>query len=176
MLAPTLRRLKKAMFTVGVVAAAAFSLSTSGCAALLTGDQDAQADFLVVPKSNGTFWGWTEITVGGDINSVGPANLEAITLQVEKPPGFDDLSFLASLQGEAVTASARTLVAKLDSFPRGEQAVTMDIAFQGDLHPLFKDQSTIRIEWTGSINPAFTGWPADGSGIWVKADVKIFIQ
>ncbi len=156
------------------VAAAALSLSTSGCASLLTGEQDATADFLVEPKSDGTFWGWTEITVGGDINSVGPANLEAVTLQVEKPPGFDDLSFLASLKGEAVTPTARTTVAVLDSFPRGEEAVVMNIVFQGDLHPLFKDQSTIRIEWTGATNPAFTNWP-DG-GIWVKADVKIFIQ
>ncbi len=162
------------MFPLGVAAFAAFALSTSGCAALITGDQDADASFPIKPRSDGTFWGWTEITVGADINSVGPATLTAVTIEVEQPEGYPDLNFLTSLKGETVTDTARTTVVTLDSFPKGEQAVVMNIVYQGDLHPLFKTSDTIRIEWTGTTNPAFTDWPADGFSI--KANVKINIK
>lgn len=164
------------MFSLGVVAAAAFCLSTSGCLAVLGGLQNTTIDFEVVPNKSGTFFGWTEITVGGDISQVNSATLVSVTLQVEKPPNVTDLSFLSTLKGEAVTSAARTTVVTLDKFPRGDAAVIMNVVFTGDLHPLFKDAQTIRIEWTGVANPAFTGWPADGTGVWVQGNVQIDIQ
>jgi hypothetical protein len=162
------------MVPLSAAAFAAFALSTSGCAALISGDQDADASFIIDPHSDGTFWGWTEITVGADINSVGPATLTALTIEVDKPEGYPDLNFLSSLKAETVTSTARTTVATLDRFPAGEQALVMNIVYQGDLHPLFKTNDTIRIEWSGTTNPAFTDWPAGGFSI--KADVKINIQ
>ena len=163
------------MFPLGVVLTAALAVSTSGCLAVFGGVQNTSIDFQVVPH-NGTFWGWTEITVGGDISSVNKATLVSVTMDVEKPVGTADLSFLSTLKGEAVTAAARTTVVTLDQFPKGEQAVTMNVVFGDDLHPLFKDSRTIRIEWTGATNPAFTAWPADGMGFWVRGALQINLE
>jgi len=65
-------------------------------------------------------------------------------------------------------------VAHLDSFPSGQPPVSMHIDYLGDLHPLFETSSMIRINWTGTVNPAFTAWPS--GGIWLQGDVIINIQ
>jgi hypothetical protein len=164
------------MFPMGVVLTAALCASTSGCLAVFGGVQNTTIDFPIAPNSTGSFFGWTEITVGGDINSVNAATLISVTLQAQNPDATPDLSFMSSLKGEAVTPTARTTVVTLDRFPKGEAAVTMNVVYDGDLHPLFKDNMTIRIEWTGVSNPAFTGWPADGSGFGVEGNVQIDIE
>jgi hypothetical protein len=164
------------MFGMGLVAAAAFALSTSGCAAVLSGQHDQTFHFLVVPQGNDTFWGWSEITLGADIDQFGSAELYGVTLQVSTPPTVTDMSFLSSLKAETVTPSARTTVATLNQFPRGEQTVIMHIDYLGDLHPLFETSTKVRIEFTGSINPAFKAWPPNNAGIWVQGDVTINLQ
>ncbi len=158
-----------------LVLAALLALGSAGCASSLSGEQDTTIHFLVEPDP-GTqdFTGWTEITVDGNINSVGVANLYGVTLGLQEPSTVSDLSFLSTLVGKASTPSGLTQVTHLDAFPRGEPSVSMHIDYLGDLHPLFETSSTIRIDWSGTVNPDFTAWPA--AGIWVQGDVIINIQ
>jgi hypothetical protein len=153
-----------------VAAAAALGLAGTGCAALIDGTHDVTMDFLVEP-AGGSFHGWTQVTLDQDINTVSSAVLDGVTLQVEKPAGIADLSFLASLTGTAVTPTARTAVVTQTDFPKGQQIVTLNLLYYGDLHPLFQDDHTIRIDWDGAIDPSFTAWPS--GGIWVQGDVQI---
>jgi len=73
-----------------------------------------------------------------------------------------------------VLGDQRTLIVTGDRFPRGEQAVTMDVHYDGDLRPFFKDGHTIRVEWTGAMNPAFSAWPPDG--FTVRGRIKIEVE
>jgi hypothetical protein len=156
-----------------MVAAAAMAVAGSGCASVV-GVQDVVVDFLVKPQGDGSFWGWSEITTTQDTSAANRATLLAVTLDVERPEGTPDLTFLETMKGEAVAGAQRTLIATAQSFPRGEQAVTMQVKYLDDLRPLFKDPHTFRMEWTGQTNTAFTAWPADG--FWVRGRVKVEIQ
>ena len=162
---------RRLMLSLGCAAIAAFGLSTSGCLAVLGGEHDTSVtvDF---PGPDTSFWAWNEITVGQDISSVNGATLIGVTLTVKAPEGRD-FSFLRSLKGETVTPSARTQVASLENIPAGETAVVMRIDYLGDLKPLFKDDRTIRIEWTGGTNPAFTDW---STPITVEAKITIDVH
>jgi hypothetical protein len=175
MLAAYRTKLGQAKLSLGVAASALLALATSGCGSTLSGEQDAKFNFKVLgaPASN-TFSAWTDITVDGNINSVGPATLLAVTLALDTPSPVTDLSFLSTLEGQAVTATTKTTVATLTTPTRGEQKVSLHIDYFGDLHPLFESTSTIHITWTGDTNPAFTAWPADG--IELQGEVEINIQ
>lgn len=158
-----------------VLSALALVLGSAGCGSTLSGEQDTTVHFLVEPKSDGTFFGWTEITVDGDINSVGVANLYGVTLGLQTPTStLTDLTFLSTLTGQAVTPTTTTTVAHLDSFPPDESTVSLHIDYLGDLHPLFESSSTIRINWIGTVNPAFKAWPT--GGIRLQGTVVINIQ
>jgi len=156
-----------------LVATALLALSGSGCASIV-GVQDVVVDFQVIPSGGGSFHGWSEITTAQDTSSVNRATLLAVTLDVERPEGTPDLTFLKTMKGEAVNGAQRTLVATDKGFPSGEQAVTLDVKYHDDLRPLFKTPNTIRLEWTGQVNPAFTAWPADG--FWVRGQIKVDIE
>jgi hypothetical protein len=175
MLAAHRTGLDRAKFSLGVTAAALLALATSGCGSTLSGEQEAKFSFTLInePASN-TFSAWTDITVDGNINSVGPATLLAVTLALDTPSPVTDLSFLSTLEGKAVTPTATTTVATLTAPTRAQQSVSLHIDFFGDLHPLFESSSTIHITWTGTTNPAFTAWPADGIGL--QGDVEINVQ
>ncbi len=170
MLATFLSIVRRAAF--GTVLAA-LALSSGGCAAVLSGTHDTDFDFLVEPLPNGTFQGWTDISLSQDIGSFGAAELYAVSLQVEtaKSPTTPDLTFMSSLTAYATVAGKNTQLAHVKSFPRDETTAEMYIDYLGDLHPLFEDAHTIRIIWEGSPNPAYTAWPA--GGFWVSGDVTI---
>ena len=156
------------MFGLGVVCAAAFALSTSGCSSLLSGQHQQSFHFLVEPVPGGTtFQGWTNITVGEDINNFGTAELYGVTLSVESPANVTDLSFLSTLTAQAQGQT----VATLKSVAPGSQVASMHIDYLGDLHPLFESSTEIHIVWTGTTNPAFHAWPA--GGIWVAGNLTI---
>jgi hypothetical protein len=163
----------RAISSLGVTALLALgSLATTGCGAI-AGEHDQSIDFLVLPNaSDHSFNGWTDITVGADVSSVGVTNLYGVTLAVKSPSTVTDLTFLSTLTGTA----AGTPVAHLDSFPRDQTTVSMHVDYLGDLRPLFENSNTIRIVWTGQANPAFTDWPAGNTGIWVEGDVFVNIQ
>lgn len=118
-----------------------------------------------------SFFGWNEITVDLGAITVNKASLVAATLDVSTPEGTPDLSFFKDLNVEAVRGPQRTTVATKSSFPAGEQAVPLKIQYTGDLVPFLDEKKTIRLEWTGHVNPGFTAWPA--TGFMVRARVKI---
>jgi hypothetical protein len=144
----------------------------TGCAAL-AGEQEVEATFVVGPKSDGSFFGWTEITISEDASSADGATLTSVRLELPDPPQAEDLTFLQHIAGEAVTPDDRTLVVKQPRFPAGEVPVGLDVVYGGDLRPFFPDGHTIRIEWTGQTNPAYTAWPEKGIPVRVVAKVEI---
>jgi hypothetical protein len=160
--------------SLSLVALAALTLPGSGCVALV-GITDTEIDFTVTPGTTNAFFGFTEITIDRDASSANRATLIAVTLDTLKPEGTPDLTYLTSLVGETVLGSERTLLVVGNDFPRGEQAVALDVKYDGDLRPFFKDGRTIRIEWNGTTNPAYQ-WPADGKGVLVRGRVKVDIE
>lgn len=170
---PTSRRALLAR-SFALVAVAALGFSSTSCLALVAGVHDTEIDFLVPKTDNSSFFGWTEITIDGDVGDANSATIQAVTLDVEKPEGTADLSFLKTLRGELVLDEKRVVVATGDSFPRGEQAVALKVKFTEDIRPFFKNGSTLRVEWNGTTNPAFTAWPAEG--FWIRGRIKIDIQ
>lgn len=168
------KRLRRVLLPLGFVAAAALGVSTSGCLSVLGGTHSTDITFPLDRKPGGNaFWAWNEITIDQDISSVTTAKLIGVSLSIEAPEGAD-FAFLSSVKGEAVTPSGRTTVVQLDNIPAGEPNVTMAIVYLDDLHPLFKDAHTIRIEWSGATNPAFTAWPT--GGFTIKATIQIDIE
>jgi hypothetical protein len=160
------------------IAGAALALAGSGCSSV-AGVQQTTIDFSILPRADGTFWGWTNITVQQDVNQSNGATLLSVTLDVANPPGTPDLSFLKTLDGVADApndAGPQTPVLSLDDFPKGEQAVVMNVLYHGDLRPFFTDGHTIRLEWTGTINPAFTAWPPDNAGFQLRGRIQIDVQ
>jgi hypothetical protein len=166
------RSFTKATFSLGV--AALLALGATGCSSVVDGEHDTTIHFLVEPASDGSFNGWTDITLDGDISSVGTTNLWGVTLQVEQPSTVPDLTFLSTLTGQAVTSTASTTVVTQDMFPRNQTTVSLDVDYLGDLHPLFESSNEIHLVWTGTTNPAFTAWPS--GGIWVQGDIRINVQ
>src|SRR6185436_9542919 len=95
--------------SLALVAVAALGLSSTSCLALVAGVHDTEIDFLVTKAPNNTFFGWTEITIDGDVNEANSATLQAVTLDVIKPEGTPDLSFLGSIVGELVLDEKRVV-------------------------------------------------------------------
>ncbi|MFO0761866.1 MAG: hypothetical protein U0359_35825 [Byssovorax sp.] len=155
-------------------ATTALALAQTSCASLI-GVTDTEIDFTVTPGTTNAFFGFTEITLDRDANDANKATLLAVTLDTIKPSTITDLSYMQSLKGELVLGSKRTLVVTGDKFPRGEQAVTLDVQYHDDLRPFFKDGKTIRIEWAGTTTPGYP-WPADGLGITIRGRVKIDVE
>jgi hypothetical protein len=144
-----------------------------GCTAV-AGDLDADAKFLVKPKGDATFFGWSEITIEQDATSVEQATLRAVTLEVLEPAEITDLGFLQGVAGEVVTSTERTRAVEKTKMPEGERVVPLDILYEGDLRSFFEDGHTIRIEWAGSTNPSFTAWPTEG--IWIRAHIIVHVE
>jgi hypothetical protein len=142
----------------------------TGCASI-AGEQSAETKFLVAPHGDGSFWGWSEITIEQDANSVDGAKLNAVTVEPMDEAVASDMTFVQSVLGEAVTSTARTKVVEQPSMPPGERLVSMGIVHEGDLRGFFEDGHTIRVEWSGQTNPSYP-WPAEG--IWIR--VRVFVQ
>lgn len=148
---------------------------STGCADLL-GEQDQDGYFRVAPKSDGTFFGWTEIHVDQDPYSVDKATLTRAALEARE--GAKDMTFMTHVVGEAVTPEKRTPVARGSKFPPNETIAEMSIIYEDDLRPLFVldedgDGGTIRIEWNGTVDPNYTEWPEDGYEVGVFITVEL---
>lgn len=159
-------------FGVPAALAALFVVPGMGCASVV-GNQSAETKFLIVPKSDSSFWGWSEITVEQDANSVERATLRAVTIEEMEPATTTDLTFLQNIVGESVTTTERTKVVEKAKMPEGERLVPLTIVYKDDLRSFFEDGHTIRIEWTGQINPAVTVPP---EGVWIKVRVVVEIE
>jgi hypothetical protein len=137
-----------------------------GCSSVVS-EYDVDADFTVSPKIDGTFFWWNEITLENDVNSYGSARLGFVRLDVQPPA--EDLTFLSSVLGEAVTSTERTKIVSQSPMPKGEPNVILDLAYEGDVRPFFEDGHKVRLEWTGQTNPAFLAWPPGGIKVAIKA-------
>ena len=142
------------------------TVGSFGCTSVIS-EYDVDADFTVTPKIDGTFFWWNEITLDNDVSSYGAVRLGFVRLDV-MPPG-EDLTFLSSVLGEAVTSKERTKVVSQSPMPKGEPNVVLDLAYDGDIRPFFEDGKTVRLEWTGQTNPQFLAWPPGGLQVAVKA-------
>ncbi len=142
------------------------SAGSFGCSSVIS-EYDVDADFTVSPKIDGTFFWWNEITLDNDVSSYGNVHLGFVRLDV-MPPG-EDLTFLSSVVGEAVTSKERTTIVSQSPMPKGEPNVILNLTYDGDIRPFFEDGRTVRLEWTGQTNPQFLAWPPGGLKVAVKA-------
>jgi hypothetical protein len=163
--------LQKLAVALSGAAVALASFASLGCASI-AGEQSAETKFLVSPKGDGSFFGWSEITIEQDANSVNKATLNAVTVEPRDEGAASDMTFIKSVVGEAVTTKARTKVVEQTSMPPGERLISMDVVYTDDLRGFFEDGHTIRVEWTGQTNLAYPSWPEEG--IWIT--VRVFVQ
>jgi hypothetical protein len=161
-------RARRAVLAAMMLAA----LPLTGCA-LVSGQHDATTEFLVDPKADGTYWGWSELTISQDASSVSGATLQFARLELPDDSPAEDLTFLQNVFAEVVTPDKREPVAKKDQFPEGEPYVPLDLLYDGDLRGFFPDGHTIRIEWTGARNPAVT---IPEGGLWVTVRLRVNVQ
>jgi hypothetical protein len=152
--------------------AAASGLSSSGCVAL-AGDQDSDVGFPVKPLADFTWNAWNEITVGEEIEEVTSAKLLAVTFDTVEPIDTPDLSYLTSLRGEVVNGELRALFCTATSFPPEEKSVVGDVHLEQDLMPFVQGGDTIRLEWTGTVDPAY---PMPPDGMRVRARIKVEVE
>jgi hypothetical protein len=169
-LAPLFGRAVSAVKAALPLSCALLALSSIGCASIV-GEQTAETKFLVKPQSDSTFWGWSEITVEQDANSVDRATLNAVSVEPMEGSPAEDMTFLQNVLGEAVTSTARTKLVEETSMPPGEHLVSVDVVYKDDLRGFFEDGHTIRVEWSGNTNPSYV-WPDEG--IWIR--VRVFVE
>lgn len=155
-----------------LVATTIAALPLMGCN-VIAGEHDATTEFLVDPRLDGTFFGWSEITISQDASSVKGATLEFARLELPEDSPADDLTFLQNILGEVVTPDERQPMAKKDVMPEGESIVALDKLYDGDLRRFFPDKHTIRMEWTGSRNPAVE---IPEGGLWINVRVRVNVQ
>lgn len=128
-----------------------------GCRAL-AGEETIEA-FIDVPKTNnGQFNGWTEYNLDAPAAEDEGALLKRVLLRA--PEGVPDLRFITSLLGEAVTPTARTPLVSGSNFPAADTMAPLDVLYDDDIRPFFTDGQHIRIEWSGTIDTAYT-FPVD---------------
>ena len=147
-------------------------LSLTSCS-VVAGEHDAETKFLVDPNFDGSYWGWSEITISQDAQSVDGATLQFARLELPEDSPAEDLTFLQNVFAEVVTDTQRVAVAKKDTFPDGEAFVPLDLLYEGDLREFFPDGHTIRIEWTGQRNPAVEIPP---DGYWVTVRIRVNVE
>jgi hypothetical protein len=155
------------------ITVASLALASGGCASI-AGVQDVEMTFPVGKPPGDSFFGWNEVKIDLGAITVNKATLVAATLDVTTPEGTPDLSFFKDLKVELVRGAQRTTAATSSAFPAGEQAVPLKIQYAGDVVPFLDENKTIRLEWTGHVNPGFTGWTA--TGFEVRARVKVDIE
>jgi len=162
---------------LAMVGMAALALSNSGCATLV-GEQDVDGHFRVVPREDGSFFGWTELGIGVDPDSVSKATL--IRGFLEARGGAQDLTFIDLVTAEIVVPEPDTHqeVAVGSDFPVLDTLGPMDVTFHDDLRPFAfvdpdGDGHRIRIEWRGMVDPN-ADIPEDGYevGVLITIDVE----
>lgn len=155
-----------------IAAVALLCLPATSCS-VIAGQYDATTEFLVNPHADGTYYGWSEITISQDASSVKGATLQFARLELPDDSPSDDLTFMQDVYGELVTDTERVPVAEKKTMPEGEGTVILDLLYHGDLKRFFPDGHTVRMEWKGSRNPAVA--IPDG-GLWVTVRVRVNVD
>lgn len=148
--------------------AAAVAAGSTGCASLL-GEETIEAYVVVYNGGSENFYGWTEYYLDEPPDPDLGATLERVLLRA--PEGVSDLRFITSLFAEIVSDTSRTPAAQGSDFPANDTMAALEILYDGDIAPLIKDETTIRIEWSGTIDTTFV-FPEDG----IRVDALIVIE
>lgn len=168
-----LGRARRALIAATTIAA----LSNVGCN-FIAGEHDAETWFIVDPRADGTFFGWSTITIQQDAREVEDAELVFARLELPEGSEAEDLSFIRNVLAEVVILDDDgkrkewAPVAEKDDFPKGQPSVPLDLVFEGDLRHYFPDGHTIRIEWSGERNPEVE-IPEGGAKVMVNIRVKV---
>jgi len=157
---------------VFVAATALAAMSVTGCS-VVSGQHDATTELIVDPQFDGTFFGWSEITIQQDASSVKGATLQFARLELPEDSPAEDLTFVQNILAEVVTPTERQPMAKKDEMPEGESIVGLDLLYNGDLKRFFPDGHTIRMEWTGQRNPNVA---IPDEGFWVDVRVRVNVE
>lgn len=153
-------------------ATALLALSSTSCS-VIAGQHDATTEFLVNPHADGTYYGWSEITIQQDASSVKGATLQFARLELPDDSPADDLTFLKDVYGELVTPDERVPVAEKTEFPKDEATAVLDLLYHGDLKRFFPDGHTVRMEWKGTRNPDVE---IPEGGLWVTVRVRVNVE
>ena len=144
----------------------------------IAGEHDAKTWFVVDPRADGTFFGWSQITIQQDAREVEGAELMFARLELPEDSQAEDLSFIRNVLAEVVILDENekrkkwASVAEKDEFPEGQPSVPLDLVFDGDLREYFPDGHTIRIEWSGQRNPNVK-IPEGGAKVMVHIRVRV---
>ncbi len=142
----------------GAAALLGVSAGASACASLL-GEETIEAFIDVNHTNSGSFWGFTEYELDTAADEDQGAILKRVLLRA--PSGVDNLRFITSLFGEAVTPDERTPLVEGGDFPENDTMAALDVLYNDDLRPFFPDGKKIRVEWSGTIDPNYQ-FPAEG--------------
>jgi hypothetical protein len=144
--------------------------SIAGCASI-AGEQSVDA-FVVVQPLNGSFGGWTEISLDSPAGADDSATLVRVVLKAPVTTGFEDLSFITSLTGNAKDPAGGPPVPLVrgSNFTKGDSLGIMEVLYKDNLRPLFKDGLTIRIDWLGEVD---TNLHYPTNGVHIDATVTV---
>ena len=129
-----------------------------GCGGRIAGD-DIEFVYTVENAPSGVFSFETRTVVEQDVSSH-HGSLTSVTLDVVSPSGAT-LAFISDAEASAMVGGAYTQLVTLTNVPH-VSTVPLDIVFHGDLLPFFTDGHTIRVRWTGHLDPTFGPLPAGG--------------
>lgn len=164
------------LHTLAAIFGAALALASTGCS-FITGEYEAETEFLVKPNSATEFSGWSEIDISEDPQSVDSAELMYVNLEA-KDTSIRDLAFILSITGDAKVDETFTRVAEKSPMPPGERIVPLDQVYDGDLRQFFyknpeKDAYTIHITWHGTVDPTY---PLPAEGVWIRVRVAVRVE
>jgi hypothetical protein len=143
---------------VGVALLAALFGCIGGCGGRVEGD-DIEFAYTVENAPGGVFSFETDTVVDQDVSSH-HGYLTSVTLDVVSPAGAT-LAFISHAEASAVVGTVTTELVTLTHVAH-VSSVPLDIVYHGDLLPFFPDGHTIRVKWTGLVDPTFGPLPKGG--------------
>lgn len=142
----------------GIALCAALLGCVGACGGRVEGD-DIEFTYAVQNAPGGAFSFETDTVVDQDVSSH-HGYLTSVTLDVVSPSGAT-LAFISHAEASAVVGGVATQLVTLVNPPR-VSTVPLVIVYHGDLLPFFPDGHTIRVLWTGRVDPAFGPLPPGG--------------
>ena len=141
--------------------------TAGGCGGKIEGG-DIEFEYTVENAPGGNFSFETDTVVEQDVTSH-HASLSSVTLEIVSPAGAT-LAFISHAEASAVVGGVTTKLVTLTNVPK-VSTIPLDIVYHGDLQPLFPDGHTIRVLWTGRVDPSFG--PLPKGGITVRCRIGI---
>lgn len=141
----------------------------AGCAIVKQGDHDLKAFFIVPKTTNGVMSGYTEMHLSEEADPEDEAVLKRVILYA--PEGVKDLTFIQSLIGHSTSEDGvEQTIVQGSNFPRNDTIGQLEVVYDGNLRPFFKDGKAFRVVWQGQIDPTF---PIPQGGLRVDALVTV---